>query len=201
MQPQHAPPDRRLARARLADEAERLPGADRERHVGDRLHRALHRAHALRAAHGEVLDEMLDLEDRRVRGGPRSRSTPRRPRSSAERPSGPRAPRRSGTPRAGRAAPTEPERGHLGLADLGRVRAPRVERTARRRVRACSAARPRSAAAGCRRRAGSSDSKPDRVRMAAGRRRCRRRCRARRCGPAYITRTRSRHGRSHRGRG
>ena len=65
---QHAPPDGRLARAGLADEAERLPGADRERHIRHGLHRALHRARALGAAHVEVLHEMLDAEDRRVCG-------------------------------------------------------------------------------------------------------------------------------------
>ena len=61
-QPVDAVADRRLPAAGLADEAEHLARADRERHAVDRVHDAA----AVGSRHGrrEVLDEPVDLEDR-----------------------------------------------------------------------------------------------------------------------------------------
>ena len=42
-QPEHEPPQSRLARARLADDPERRPGLDRKRHAGDGVDRAARR--------------------------------------------------------------------------------------------------------------------------------------------------------------
>ncbi len=62
---QQEPADRRLAAARLADEAQRLAAPNREAHVVDRLHIA---APALEDSAGdrEVLGQVLDLDQRPV---------------------------------------------------------------------------------------------------------------------------------------
>ena len=62
-QPQHAPPGRRLAAPGLADEAERLAGRDGEAHVVDGPHRR--RLAEQRPARRKLLDEVLDLDERR----------------------------------------------------------------------------------------------------------------------------------------
>jgi hypothetical protein len=54
------PADRGLARARLADQAERGAVTDGEGHVGDRFEQA--------AGDGEALDEVLDRDERPLGG-------------------------------------------------------------------------------------------------------------------------------------
>ena len=57
----HQPRQRALARARLADHAEAAPGAQREAHAVERLHRRRRRASRLLARQAVVLDEAVDL--------------------------------------------------------------------------------------------------------------------------------------------
>ena len=66
MQAHDAVADGRLAAAGLAHEPEHLAGADRERHVVDGVHDAPAAEHLRPGV--EVLDEVLDLECRNVRG-------------------------------------------------------------------------------------------------------------------------------------
>ena len=63
-EPQQQPPDRRLAAARFADEAERLAARDLEAHAVDRLDDG-DRPLQDPAADREVLDEVADLDERR----------------------------------------------------------------------------------------------------------------------------------------
>ena len=60
-QPHHEPPDRRLAAAGLADERQRLAGAEHEGHAVDRLH-GRKRPPERRALRDEVLHEIVDGE-------------------------------------------------------------------------------------------------------------------------------------------
>ena len=62
-QPQQAASGRRLAAAGFADEPERLARRDREAHVVDRAHRR--RLAEPAAARRELLDEVLDVDERR----------------------------------------------------------------------------------------------------------------------------------------
>jgi hypothetical protein len=73
-QPQQQAPDGRLAAARLADEAEGLAAPDVERHAVDGLHLA-DRALQDAAPDREVLDEVVDLDERRAPFGHASPST------------------------------------------------------------------------------------------------------------------------------
>ena len=72
---EHQPRGRRLAAARLADDAERLAAVDAERDVLDGVHdAAAAREHA--QADGEVLRQVLDLDERVAAGGARCAPTP-----------------------------------------------------------------------------------------------------------------------------
>ncbi len=189
MQPQHATADRRLARARLADQAERLAGADR----------TTRRTRPARRSSG-----------RTPRRGPGSASRDRATSSiGASTARSGRRPRRlaltAGLPvaaellgevarrPAGPVAPICRNGGCSSRADRPRDRAPRVERAARRRIQHRSAANRRSAASGSPRLPAPAASRAahactdDRgsVEHVVDRRR------ARRLRPAYITCTRS----------
>jgi hypothetical protein len=73
VQAEQRPPGRRLAAARLADQAERLVRVEVEAHPADGVDDADLAAHQPRAAHWEVLDQIAYGEDRlaggRVAGG------------------------------------------------------------------------------------------------------------------------------------
>src|SRR4051812_14119223 len=73
---EHTSAERRLARSALADQADRLTPADRQRHVGHGLDQSFGDPHALGTADGEDLDELFDFNDRLigpVRAGRRRR--------------------------------------------------------------------------------------------------------------------------------
>ena len=87
------PAHRGLAAARLADQAEGLAPADRERDVGDRLDRADLAAEEAARQHRELLDQVVDPEDHRGAAselGPRAGAPARR--LAADRPDRGRAP-------------------------------------------------------------------------------------------------------------
>ena len=132
---QDAPPRRRLAAARLADEAEGLAAADREAHP---VHRADHPGGAAEqaGAHVELLDELPDLEQRRVahwsdlreagvnRGWPAGGAcgfiAPPRPRAAPP----PSRRSRGRRPRPGRAAGPRPRSARRGTRSAARRRSP-----------------------------------------------------------------------------
>ena len=146
MQPQHAAPDGRLPRARLADEPERLPGA--ERRTTRPTPPAPTTSRAAGAAHGEVLDE--SRADLRA-SAPSAAATVVDRAHRLDVPAD-RAARRSGTPtrwsgwptsRSGGCSRPRRSRPRAGTADGTRSRAAGRASTAATRGSASAAARRR----------------------------------------------------------
>ncbi len=131
-QPHHAAGHRRLAAARLADHAERLALADRERHAVDGAHAGDLLLEDDAARDREVLLEILDGQQIFGHPLPFTLPTP----SSRPRGAPPRAAvsRRPGGRRRGARSSPRPTRTRLGLAaDVHRVGAAQMEAAARRR--------------------------------------------------------------------